>query len=115
MKLNVEILQTAYDFIASCPPYSSWNLPASEDVAFKINGGGDLAWYSRPNGKHTIGVSSSVTTVGTLMWLMAHEMIHLHENETEMGTRAAHSTAFRIIAKKVCADLGFLPDVFMGS
>jgi len=43
---------------------------------------------------------------------MTHEMLHLHERESDMATRAEHSAAFKFIAAKVCHTLGFNIDSF---
>ena len=36
MKLSPAILRAAYAMLDECEPFSRWNLPAAEDVKFKV-------------------------------------------------------------------------------
>lgn len=113
LTLTPERLQAAYDFLAGCPPFDEWNLPSGEDVKFKATRSRKWAGCYRIDRGHQIDVSNvHVTSVNRLMQIMAHEMIHLHEKETGMRTRAEHTAAFHLLAAQVCDVLGFSSDDF---
>lgn len=97
LPLDVETLRAAYAYLATTPPFDSWNLPDAEDVVFKVVRDpkirGDYRW---DNGRHVIRVSRN--TIGhtlSLMWVMAHEMIHVHEEHSRACGRGEHSAAFK--------------------
>lgn len=96
--LTPEILRACYDFLSECPPFDRWNLPAGEDVIFKVvRNPQNFAMHSRVGKKHCIEVSTrSVGHVDTLVATMAHEMIHAHEgNVCAARSDVEHSAAFR--------------------
>lgn len=119
LPLTKEILRAAYDYLASTPPFKRWNLPEGEDVDFKlIHVKGSLAplrwaWYAKVNGKHTIAISAARTGyTQSLMVLLAHEMIHLHEQQSGMATANQHTKVFWKLAARVCKIHGFDPKSF---
>lgn len=102
--LTPTVLAKTYDLLRSTPPFNGWNLPEPEDIVFKVSNVPQLrGQYVRDTaGKHTIMMSSA--NLDTLEWLtmtMAHEMIHLHQGETGMETKAQHNKAFKKIAETV--------------
>lgn len=102
--LTPTILAKSYDLLRSTPPFDKWNLPEPEDITFKVRNVPHLrGQYVRyVGGKHEIMMSSA--NIDTLQWLtmtMGHEMIHLHQGETGMETKAQHNTAFKKLAERV--------------
>lgn len=114
LPLTAEICRQAYDYLNATPPFSKWNLPHGEDVVFKVVRDPKLrGWYMRDGKKHVIGISS--TTIGrteSLMWTMAHEMIHLHEQHAGACGSGMHSKAFVRWSEQVCRVHGFDPKLF---
>lgn len=114
LPLTPDMLAACYDFLCTTPPFNKWNLPDSEDVVFRV--GRDpklLGWYKLDDGRHVIGISE--TTIGhtfSLVMVMAHEMLHLHQKDTRIETRAQHNAAFRKLARVVCRFHGFDPKLF---
>jgi predicted SprT family Zn-dependent metalloprotease len=72
-------------------------------------------WHRRGNGSDRfseIAISAQkVRTSQMLIATMAHEMIHLYQDES--GTaRGHHNAEFRRLAARVCAVHGFDPEEF---
>ena len=118
LPLTSEMLAAAYDYLCCTPPFSRWNMPASEDVKFIVGKMTDsYALYQWDGNKHTITVSiNAVAYTNTLMDTIAHEMIHLHLHATKMESKRSgpryHNAAFRKFAAQVCKYHGFDPKAF---
>lgn len=117
LPLTPEMLAASYDFLSVTPPFSTWNLPPSEDVGFKVVKSRSRFGYYRWDGtRHVIAISANaVGYIGTLMATMSHEMIHLHLEELNMDNRGGtntHNGAFRQLAEEVCRFHGFDPKAF---
>lgn len=114
MRITPETIRTAYEFLSTCDPFDSWNLPHGDDVTFQVNRSRVFqGLHDLYRGRHRIRISERhVSTVQTLMIVVAHEMIHVHENEVNIETRAEHSEAFWKLADQVCSSLGFNRDGF---
>jgi len=107
--LTPDRIRSMYDFLASCPPFDRWNLPAGEDVTFRRTRAKMVrGWYDKRKGKHVIALNPRfILTLELMMRTIAHEMIHLHEQETEMATREQHTKAFMILSRRVCKAFGW--------
>lgn len=113
--LTPEMLESAYEYLRSSPPFCRWNLPHADQVSFRVMGTRDR--YGHFRGRHRrargaddfseIAISAGrVRSTELLFATMAHEMIHLYQDET--GTaRGHHNPAFRKLAQRVCALHGF--------
>ncbi len=118
LPLSPDTLAAAYDYLRTTPPFNRWNLPDSEDVLFSVvKTPRDYGWYQWDGKRHTISASkASIGHTVTLMRLMAHEMIHLHLEETGMESKNrnnnTHNAAFRKIAATVCRVHGLDPKAF---
>ena len=117
LPLTPEMLAAAYDFLSLTPPFDRWNMPPSEEVAFKVSR--SRKWFARyywSGSRHTIEVSSnSVAYSGTLLSKISHEIIHMHLEEMGMDGRGGtdtHTGAFRSLAEEVCRYHGFDPKAF---
>lgn len=116
LPLTSDTLAAAYDFLRATPPFNRWNMPAGENVVFKVIRSASLRgrYYFVPaRRRHCIEVSSaSIGHTHSLVEVMAHEMIHLHEEQVGAVTRAQHNAAYRKWAARVCAIHGFDPKLF---
>lgn len=117
LPLTPEILRAAYDFLCTTPPFSKWNMPPGEDVKFRVLRGSphrlDYGEYQFVKRKHVISVMRARTGhTLSLMVLMAHEMVHLYEQETGFATAAQHTKTFLKLAERVCKYHGFDPKAF---
>lgn len=117
LPLTPETLAAAYDYLATTPPFNKWSLPDSEDVKFIVaKFRDDFAQYRWDGKQHTISVSTNaIGHTATLMEKMAHEMVHLHLEDSEMesrGTNKTHGIWFRKFAAQACKVHGFDPKAF---
>ena len=118
LPLTVESIAAAYDFLLTTSPFSKWNLPASEEVVFKVSRRSkEFARYQKVGDKHTIAMSTkSIGHTETLMTYLSHEMIHLYLEkmgwESKSGGPNTHNAAFHKFADRVCKYHGFDPKAF---
>lgn len=107
--LDRSVLAAAYDYLNTTDPFRKWNLPPSEDVKFKVvRSPAVRGWYRLDKAGHVIAVSSRcIGHTLSLMAVMGHEMIHLHEAHAGACGRGEHSAAFNRWAEQVCRAHGF--------
>lgn len=110
LRLTPEALAAAYDYLRTTAPFDRWNLPESEDVVFRVTKTPHVRGrYLFESGRHVI--EASTRCLGhtlSVMALMAHEMVHLHQRHVCMETPGAeHNAAFHKIAGQVCRVHGF--------
>jgi len=113
--LTPEMLEGAYEYLRVSPPFCHWDLPHADHVSFRVLGAKDRFGHFR--GRHRrargddefseIAISAPlVNSTDMLISTMAHEMIHLYQDET--GTaRGHHNPKFRKLARRVCRIHGF--------
>lgn len=122
LPLNKERLIACYDFLSACPPYCDWNLPDSEDVIFKVTRsrnekGYHKLWYrGRKKDQHEIGISAYCCGwTNQVLWVMGHEMVHMHQEEVGMGSpHNDHNAAFKALGIECCQIHGWDPHEFNG-
>lgn len=115
LRLTSETLAAAYDYLATTEPFRKWNLPDSDDVVFRVVKDPTRRGFYRRDGYNRPSISVSSAAIGhssSLIEVMAHEMIHLHEDATGMATASEHSAAYRKMAAVVCKIHGFDPKLF---
>lgn len=114
LPLTPDVLRAAYDYLSETPPFRRWNMPDSEEVRFLVVRDPALrGWYRYQNGRHTIAISRRcIGHTANLIATMAHEMIHLHEQNARACGRGEHGAAFRRWAAQVCKAHGFDPLLF---
>lgn len=115
LPLTRDVLASCYDFLNECEPFNRWALPDSDDIAFKVARGKSChGWHRYEDGKHLIAISSGlVGHTSSLIATMAHEMIHVHENNARACKAGVeHSAAFKRWAGQVCRVHGFDPMAF---
>jgi hypothetical protein len=110
-------MAAAYDYLRTTPPFSRWNLPDSEDVAFKLSRRPrEFGRYQWDGKRHTITASiHGVGHTATLMRFLSHEMVHLYLEKMGWesgGGLDTHNAAFRKFATQVCKHHGFDPKAF---
>jgi len=118
LPLDKETLAAAYDYLRTTPPFSRWNLPDSEEIIFSVSKTSrDFGWYRFDGKRHCINASTGkIGQTNTLMEFMAHEMVHLHLEQTGVesrrGTPYTHNAAFKRFAAQACKAHGFDPKAF---
>jgi hypothetical protein len=117
LPLTKEMCAGMYDYIRTTPPFRNWNLPEAEEVVFRVTRDpGRKGHYRRDRyGRREIAVSiASIGYTGSLAEVMAHEMIHLHEDMVGIlyKSNAEHTRFFRRNAEIVCKFHGFDPRLF---
>lgn len=115
LPLTRDNLRAAYNYLAETAPYCRWNMPDGEDVEFRVVRSLDLrGWYQFRDGRHFIGISSGcIGRTASLMEVMAHEMLHMHQRLSGMESpHAQHNAAFNKLAARVCDVHGFDPKLF---
>ncbi len=98
------MLAHAYEYLACLPPFNGWNLPSSEEVKFSVNSSRkNFAHYQMAGGVHHISFSSRfIGRHEILIATMAHEMIHLHQEQACIAGDNAHDAAFHKYADRIC-------------
>ena len=109
LPLTPETLAAAYDYLATTPPFNKWSLPDSDEIKFVVGRFRDTFATYQWDGKHSQHIiTMSAVAIGqttTLMQTLAHEMIHLHLEESKMESRGStntHNLWFRKFAAQVC-------------
>ena len=114
MKFTPELIAAAYDFLRKTPPFSRWKLPPTEEVEFSTlkDPHGALFGYHQCNadgqGGHRIRVSEGkVGTIRTLVFVMAHEMIHVAQAIERTTTKGEHNRDFHQRKRRVAKLHGY--------
>lgn len=109
------MVAAAYDFLREMPPYKGWRMPPGDSVIFVIARDANCYGYYQPDGEHhRIGVVDlAVGHTTSLVKVVAHEMIHMHQYLKRLDTRGAvHNANFRKLADRVCRTHGWDPKMF---
>lgn len=119
LRLTPELLEGAYEYLRLSSPFRQWNLPEGDQIAFRVLRARDRFGHFR--GRHLrargdsfseIAISAHVVqSTDLLMATMAHEMIHLYQDENGWA-RGHHNPQFQRLARRVCAAHGFDFDTF---
>ena len=118
LPITPEMIAAAYDYLKATPPFVKWSLPESDEVKFSVaKFKRDYASYQWDGKRHHIRMSANAIGHSlTLFRYLAHEMIHLHLEETGMESRTGgqdtHNAAFKVLAAQVCKVHGFDPKAF---
>lgn len=115
LHISPAMMETAYEFLRATPPFRGWKMPPADDVAFRVMRAGDYrGLYHRENGQHIISISGKwIGHSATLLAVMAHEMIHLHQAVRGLETgNTEHNAQFHRLAGRVCKLHGFDPKGF---
>lgn len=118
LPLTAEMLEAAYEFLKTSPPFCDWNMQEGEEVKFRVSRKlkSKFAQYQWDGKRHTVTMSAaSIGHTLTLLEALSHEMIHMHLEENGMESRggeSVHNAAFRKFAAEVCKYHGFDPKSF---
>jgi hypothetical protein len=116
MYLTPAIVEEMYNLLRACPPFRSWRLPPSDEVAFHITlskktfGKCVYDWddkHTRPPRFEFHASARCIRQLGTLTRFMAHEMIHMREYLTGVRDDVKHGASFQRMADQVCRLHGF--------
>ncbi len=106
--LTPEIIEGAYEFLRTTPPFRNWRLPEADEVTFVVSRHKRYVGYHRGTRHkiydHEIGISEvCVGHTNTLLRTMAHEMIHQHQQRSRTQTaHTEHNAEFMRLARIVC-------------
>ena len=112
LTLTPENLEAMYDYLRLTKPFVDWGLPEGDEVKFHVIKLRSIhGQYQLVDKQHHIRISqNSIGYTLSLAEVMAHEMIHLHLEESGMEMRGpdiGHNGAFRVCAGAVCEVHGF--------
>lgn len=112
MHIAPEMLEAAYSYLLTTPPFRRWKLPPADEVEFRVVRHPDRrGWHKVDNGRHIICLSDRcIGRTDSLMATMAHEIIHMHGDRK--GIRSAHGAWFKRQAAMACRQHGFDPLLF---
>ena len=104
-----EILEAAYEFLRTTPPFKRWKLPHADDIAFKVTRTRDRFGEFENTDPPTIAVSEYMNGhTQTLLATLAHEMVHLHHHlKHKDRSDVEHGTQFKRDAARVCRHHGW--------
>lgn len=108
--ITPELCRMCYRMLCETAPFNTWNMPDSGDVIFSVTKSrtcsGEYKEWKNSDTMHEIMMSArSIGTLNNLIWVMAHEMIHLHQADTKPRTDSPgvqHNRAFRRLSDVVC-------------
>ncbi len=118
LHLTSEVLRGAYDFLRTTQPFHRWKLPPGVLVEFRVVATADArGWHTRStarDSRHVVAVSRAcIGRTDSLMMVMAHEMMHVHQSARGTETsNTIHNAEFRRLARLVCRRHGFDPLLF---
>lgn len=109
LPLTPERLRAIYTCLRAFPPFCRLKLPDS--VSLRVTRHKDReGHYTRylHTDKHVVCVSEvAVDYFGSVVEVMAHEMIHLHQGVAKTETSGEHNAEFLRIAKRACRSFGW--------
>lgn len=110
LPLTPERLAAAYEFLRAFPPFNKWGLPPAAEVRFEVIRTREFHGQHRKRRfqPHHIQISKGlVGYANSLLSVMAHEMIHLHQ--VHSGIPETHGAEFQRLAKLISRRFGFDP------
>lgn len=112
LPLTPEVIPAAYEFLRATRPFKAWRLPHADEIEFHAtlskSDFGEYTHLCRTEHRYILISSVHVRHTDTLIRVLAHEMIHLHQ--ALRGTETAgsqHNAQFHRIAKRICDLHGF--------
>ena len=103
LALDTDILEGAYNYLRATPPYKHWKLPESDTIAFHVCATKYMGYYTRDAVHHIALSARRIGHTNTVMHIMGHEMIHLHQGVAKTETpNTEHNAEFDRLAKLAC-------------
>ncbi len=108
LRITPDIIEAAYEFLRTTPPFKGWRLPPADEVEFVVSRHTQFLGYHRGMRRklhsHEIGISEMcVGHTNTLLRTMAHEMIHQYQQRNRLETpNTEHNAHFMQMARRVC-------------
>lgn len=117
LHLDRELIVAAYEMLRLTRPFKGWKLPPSNEVGFRViktERTRGTFHFSEKTGKPTIEVSrANVGTLSSLIYTVAHEMVHFHEDTAHRARGdVMHGARFKKLAAQVCRHHTFDPLLF---
>ena len=115
LPLTPHMLEAAYEYLRTTPPFSGWRLPHADAVEFHVIRTPAVCGWHIAGETPTIAISTGrIGWTQALMETMAHEMIHLFQARRRSETpRTEHNAEFVRLAARVCDYHGFDPKLFI--
>lgn len=112
MHITPDMLEKAYEYLRSTPPFRRWGLPRGDEVEFHVMNKRQVRGDCRAaKDRHIIRLSAhNIGRTESLMAVLAHEMVHVHCDLR--GVKAAHGREFLKFAAQVCREHGFDEKLF---
>lgn len=107
MHITPEQCAAVYDCLRAFVPFKAMRLPPADEVIFKVTNDRTKQGYCTilvdRSGGHEIGISNWwIGEFQSLVPIVAHEMIHMHQWIQRTDTPSMHNAEFRRIARRVC-------------
>lgn len=115
LRFTPDTLRAAYEFLRTTPPFCRWKLPAAEQFIFQVGKSSTThADYSiDTDGRRYIRVSEKlVGHTHSLLESVAHEMVHLRQEQLGYRPPFSHGAVFQKLTAQVCKHHGFDPKAF---
>jgi len=109
------MLAGCYEFLRTTPPYRGWHLPHGDQVEFAVTKHQRHMGAHHVKPPHLIDISTQlVKHTNTLVWVVGHEMIHLHQSAAGLETpNTIHNADFRRKAVLACRYHGWDVGLFV--
>lgn len=109
MHVTPETMEAAYRLLLTTLPFRRWNLPHPDRICFRVlvtreRFGHWIAYTGSPY-VGEIAVSTKVKTAALLVEVIAHEMVHMRQDD--LGLRDHHGAGFKRLAALVCRRHGW--------
>lgn len=118
LHLTPEMLEAAYEYLRTTPPFNKWRLPDTDSIEFHVIKPradllADYQWWAVDGeiAHHRIRVSVKHGKFKELIESMAHEMCHMRQRLMNT-TYATHGRVFKRLAAQVCRHHGFDEKMF---
>ena len=106
-----EMVEAAYEFLRTTPPFRRWRLPPGEELEFYVRHARHyVGLCHEAQGAMPARITVSSRWVGlpaTLLLVVAHEMVHLYQARRGTSGPGEHNQEFHRLARRVCTVHGF--------
>lgn len=112
MHITPAMLEAAYEYLKTTPPFEKWALPDADDIEFHVGRSRSTSGLMQelPGGKFRVTISSHfVVRSHTLLEVMAHEMCHIKQGHNCKGRPGSygHGRDFQKMKRIICREHGF--------